>query len=106
MARAGARSGPSVTSQLRGRSDGAATVATFGEQDSLAMLKAAEPSPAEIGVWCERNGVDAWFRYGGDLAVTTNPEHEGRWNSTIEAAARLGAADRFEVLSPEQVHAR
>ena len=81
-------------------------VATFGEQDSLAMLKAAEPSPAEIGVWCERNGVDAWFRYGGDLAVTTNPEHEGRWNSTIEAAARLGAADRFEVLSPEQVHAR
>ena len=81
-------------------------VATFGEQDALAMLKAAEPSPAEIGVWCERNGVDAWFRYGGDLAVTTNPEQEGRWDASIDAAAQLGAADRFEVLSPEQVHAR
>src|SRR6266487_3732164 len=81
-------------------------VATFGEEDSVAMLKAAESSPAQIGEWCERNAVDAWFRHDGDLAVTTNEKQEGRWATTIDAAARLGAADRFEILSPEQVHAR
>ena len=81
-------------------------VATFGEEDSLAMLRAAESGPAQIGEWCQRNAVDAWFRHDGDLAVTTNARQEGRWATTIDAAARLGAADRFEILSPEQVRTR
>lgn len=81
-------------------------VATFGETEGRAMLEAAETSPAEIGAWCETHGVDAWYRRGGDLAVATNPWQEGRWASTIEAAGRLGAADRFRILSAEEVRER
>src|SRR5438132_2775726 len=64
-------------------------VATFGEHEARAMLAAAEPSPREVGDWCERNGVDAWFRHAGDLAVMTNPTQEDKWTSTIDAAKRL-----------------
>jgi glycine/D-amino acid oxidase-like deaminating enzyme len=80
-------------------------VATYGEHEAGAML-AAETGPREIGAWCEINGVDAWFRNAGDLAVTTNPTQEGKWKSTIESAARLGAADRFEILTADEVRSR
>jgi glycine/D-amino acid oxidase-like deaminating enzyme len=80
--------------------------ATFGDSDALSLLQAAAPSPTEVGAWCKQNGVDAWFRNGGDLAVTTNRTQEGKWVSTIEAAERIGVGDRFQVLSPEQVKAR
>jgi glycine/D-amino acid oxidase-like deaminating enzyme len=81
-------------------------VATYGEVEARSMLTAAEPSPREIGAWCESNGVDAWFRHAGDLAVTTNPTQEGKWTSTVEAAGRMGAADRFQILTADEVRSR
>jgi phospholipid/cholesterol/gamma-HCH transport system permease protein len=44
-------------------------IATYGEADALELLMTCGRSPAEIGAWCEANGVDAWFTRGGDLAV-------------------------------------
>ncbi len=81
-------------------------VQTFGEGDAMELVMAAGRSPTEIGQWCERYGVDAWFRHGGDLAVATSPQAEGRWGSTIEAARRLGVHDEFQVLSSEEVRKR
>jgi glycine/D-amino acid oxidase-like deaminating enzyme len=80
--------------------------ATFGDADALELLMTAGRSPAEIGAWCEEHGVDAWFTYAGDLAVATNPDQEGRWAGTIGAAARLGVADGYAVLSAEEVQRR
>ncbi len=81
-------------------------VRTYGEADAMELLMTCGRSPAEIGAWCEANGVDAWFTRGGDLAVATSPSAEGRWEGTIEAARRLGLEDEYRVLSPAEVQER
>jgi glycine/D-amino acid oxidase-like deaminating enzyme len=80
--------------------------ATYGDADTMELLMACGRSPSEIGAWCEANEVDAWFRHGGDLAVATSPQAEGRWEATIEAAGRLGVADEYQVLSADDVRKR
>jgi glycine/D-amino acid oxidase-like deaminating enzyme len=79
---------------------------TFGDDGARALLEAVAPSPSEIGAWCVAHGIDAWFRDGGDLAVATNPHHEGRWSSTIRTAERLGIARHYRELDADQVRAR
>jgi len=81
-------------------------VRTYGEADAMELLMAAGRSPAEIGAWCETNGVDAWFVHAGDLAIATNPTHEGSWTRTLELARLLGIEDEYEALTPEQVQER
>jgi glycine/D-amino acid oxidase-like deaminating enzyme len=81
-------------------------VETYGEADALELLMHVGRSPSEIGAWCEANGVDAWFRMGGDLAVASAPAHEGGWRPTLEAADSLGVRDEFEELGPVEVAAR
>jgi glycine/D-amino acid oxidase-like deaminating enzyme len=81
-------------------------VATYGEADALELVMAVGRSPTEIGAWCAANGVDAWFTHSGDLAVATNPTHEGAWARTLGLAERLGVADEYEPLTREQVRKR
>jgi glycine/D-amino acid oxidase-like deaminating enzyme len=81
-------------------------VKTYGEADALELLMTVGRSPTEIGVWCEANGVDAWFTHAGDLAVVTNPTHEGSWARTLKLAELLGIANEYEALTPEQVKER
>ncbi len=81
-------------------------VDTYGEADALELLMTVGRSPTEIGEWCGRHGVDAWFRHSGDLAVATNPTHEGRWAGLIETAARLGVEDEYLLLTPDEVQER
>lgn len=81
-------------------------VATYGEADALELLMTVGRSPTEIGEWCARHGVDAWFRHSGDLAVATNPTHEGHWAGLIETAARLGVEDEYLLLTPDEVQDR
>jgi glycine/D-amino acid oxidase-like deaminating enzyme len=78
----------------------------YGDAGAMELLMACGRSPSEIGGWCESNGVDAWFRHGGDLAVATNPAQAGAWEGSLEAARALGVEAKYEVLSPEQVQAR
>jgi glycine/D-amino acid oxidase-like deaminating enzyme len=78
----------------------------YGDADAMELLMACGRSPAEIGMWCERHGVDAWFRPGGDLAVATSPDAEGRWEKTLEAARALGVEDEYAVLTAEEVRKR
>ncbi len=81
-------------------------VRTYGEADTMELLMTCGRSPSEIGAWCEANGVDAWFRHGGDLAAATNPHHDGAWEGTLEVARRLGVEDEYAVLTPEEVQER
>ena len=48
-------------------------VARFGEERAVELLEASLASVAEIGAWCERHGVDAWYTRGGDLGLATSP---------------------------------
>src|SRR4029453_5314229 len=52
------------------------------------------------------NGVDAWFRHGGALAVATNEPHEGAWEGSMEAARALGVEDEFQILTAGEVQQR
>ena len=78
----------------------------YDDPDAMELLMTCGRSPTEIGTWCRANGVDAWFRHGGDLAVATNPKQEGGWGGSLEAAAALGVEDEFQVLSPDEVQKR
>ncbi len=80
--------------------------ATYGDADAMELLMAAGRSPSEIGAWCRANDVDAWFTHAGDLGATSNRRQEGRWEATFAAAERLGVADEYTLLSPEEVRAR
>jgi glycine/D-amino acid oxidase-like deaminating enzyme len=79
---------------------------TYGDADAMELSMTAGRSPKEIEAWCEANGVDAWFHHGGDLAVATNPTHEGAWDRTLEAARALGVESEYQVLSPAEVQER
>ena len=79
---------------------------TYGEADALELLMTMGRSPTEIGAWCERHGVDAWFRHAGDLAVATNERQEAKLVGVTETAERLGIGDEYAVLTAEQVRER
>jgi len=78
----------------------------FGDADALELCLAASRSVAEIGRFCERNGIDAWFTHGGELAVASNPFQEGMARRILEDANRLGVGDEVEELSADEVRKR
>ena len=79
---------------------------TYGDADAMELLMTCGRAPTEIGTWCRANGVDAWFRHGGDLAVATNDRHEGAWEGSLEAARALGVEDEYQILSAGEVQQR
>jgi glycine/D-amino acid oxidase-like deaminating enzyme len=60
----------------------------------------------EVGDWCDRHGVDAWYTQRGELAAATAPAHDGVWRSLVVSAERLGVRDRFVELSADEMAAR
>jgi glycine/D-amino acid oxidase-like deaminating enzyme len=75
----------------------------WGDAAALDVARAAERAVGEIGEFCEREEVDAWFRNGGYLQVSTAPAHDGVWAPALAACRELGAADAVRPLSPEEV---
>jgi glycine/D-amino acid oxidase-like deaminating enzyme len=78
----------------------------WGEAAALRIARAAEAAVAEIGAFCEQEGVDAWFRLAGYLHVSTAPAHDGAWLPALEACRELGVAEAIEPLGAAQVAAR
>ena len=59
----------------------------WGDEAALAVARAADRAVGEIGEFCEREGVDAWFRKGGYLQVSTAPAHDAVWARRSPPAA-------------------
>ncbi|HEX7060270.1 MAG TPA: FAD-binding oxidoreductase [Solirubrobacterales bacterium] len=78
----------------------------WGDAAALAVARAAEEAVAGIGAFCEKEGVDAWFRRSGYLQVSTAPAHDGVWAEALAACRELGALDAIEPLGHEQVASR
>jgi glycine/D-amino acid oxidase-like deaminating enzyme len=72
--------------------------AELGEEAAAAWAGAARESVGAIGAWCEAEGVDAWYRRGGELCVSTAPAQDG-----VGAA---GAADGATVIAQDAEAAR
>jgi glycine/D-amino acid oxidase-like deaminating enzyme len=63
----------------------------WGGEAALAVAQAAERSVHEIGEFCAAEGVDAWFRQGGYMQVSTTPAHDAIWERALDACRELGA---------------
>jgi glycine/D-amino acid oxidase-like deaminating enzyme len=77
----------------------------WGDGPALAVARAAERAVGEIGEFCEQEEVDAWFRSGGYLQVSTAAAHDDVPAEAIAACRELGASEAVEPLSPSQVAA-
>jgi glycine/D-amino acid oxidase-like deaminating enzyme len=78
----------------------------WGGEGALAVARAAEEAAVRIGEFCESEGVDAWYRQGGYMQVSTAPAHDQVWGAALAACRELGVEDAIEPLSPEQVAER
>jgi putative aminophosphonate oxidoreductase len=77
----------------------------LGKEEALRLVKASEAAIAEIGEFCEREGVDAHFHQGGWLWTATSPAQIGSWEGAVAAAEAYGEHP-FELLSGEEVQER
>jgi glycine/D-amino acid oxidase-like deaminating enzyme len=78
----------------------------FGDAPARALLDASSDAVAAVGDWCRREDVDAWFDQAGYMCVSTAPAFDGVGLTALEAATALGAPQRVEALSEEQVRRR
>ena len=78
----------------------------FGDAAALRIARASETEVDGIGAWCLENDVDAWYRRGGYLQVSTAPAHDGAWLEALRACAELGAPQACLAQSPSEVRAR
>jgi glycine/D-amino acid oxidase-like deaminating enzyme len=77
--------------------------ARWGDGPALAVAVAAEEAALRIGGFCTDEGVDAWYRQGGYLQVSTSPAHDGIDADAIEACRALGVADRLREVDAAEV---
>jgi glycine/D-amino acid oxidase-like deaminating enzyme len=78
----------------------------YGDERALACAAEVARSVTEIGGWCERHAIDAQYRHGGMLTVSTTPLHDGAWRPSTDAARRLGVEDAFCELSAGEIAER
>ena len=78
----------------------------WGDEGALAVARASAEAVAGIESFCRDEGVDAWFRRGGYLQVSTAPAHDGIWDEALAVCRQLGEGDAIEPLSPAEVAAR
>jgi glycine/D-amino acid oxidase-like deaminating enzyme len=78
----------------------------WGAEGALAVARAAEDAVDGIGEFCETEGVDAWFRRGGYLKVSTAEAFDDSTFEAVEACRELGEADAAQELSADEVAER
>jgi glycine/D-amino acid oxidase-like deaminating enzyme len=69
-----------------------------GDAAAEAWVAAARETVDAIGAWCEAEGVDAWYRKGGELVVSTAPAQD--------EGAGVAAIDGLSVLAQTAEQAR
>jgi glycine/D-amino acid oxidase-like deaminating enzyme len=77
--------------------------AEYGEAAATAWVAAARETVDAIGAWCEAEDVDAWYRKGGELCVSTAPAQDGVSADAVDGATVLAqdaAAARARCASP------
>jgi glycine/D-amino acid oxidase-like deaminating enzyme len=77
----------------------------YGDDAALAACRAADASIWAIGEWCERQGVDAWFRPADYLEAASSPAQDGAWLEAVAACRRLGVPEAYREVTAEEVQA-
>jgi glycine/D-amino acid oxidase-like deaminating enzyme len=81
-------------------------VKLFGERAAVESCAALSRSVHGIGEWCRQHGVEAWYTPGGYVGVSTSPAQDEAPDTALELAGRLGVADEYVRLTPDDVAAR
>ena len=77
-----------------------------GRDGALEVARAADGSVEGVRAFCERHGVDAWFRHGGYLRVSASTAQDGDGDDAVAACRRLGVPDQLVELSAAEVRMR
>ena len=78
----------------------------FGDRPARALLDASSAAVGAIGRWCREQEVDAWFDQSCYLCVSTALAFDEVGREAVEAAAQLGAPERVQEMSGEQIRRR
>ncbi len=78
----------------------------WGDVGGLAVARAARDAIGGVEAFCEEQGVDARFRRGGYLQVSTAPAHDGLWEEALASCRELGEGDSAQSLAPPEVAER
>ena len=81
-------------------------ITLYGPERAVAACRAIASSIQAIGEFCERSGIDAWYRHGGYMYAITAAAHEKLCEEMVALAREAGAADELRELTAEQVKAR
>lgn len=75
----------------------------FGDGPALEVARASERSVEQIGRFCEEQEVDAWYRAGGYLQVSSAEANDGAWDRAAAACRELGEPEAVQPLDASQV---
>ncbi len=77
-----------------------------GDDAARATIRASVDSVAAVGRFCETQGVDAWFRRGGQVVAAAAPAQDGAEGDAADACAALGLGAELRRIGPDEVAAR
>jgi glycine/D-amino acid oxidase-like deaminating enzyme len=77
-----------------------------GDARALAVVRASERGVHGIGEWCERAGVDAWYRAAPTLLVATSEAQLDATRDGVGACAAVGAPDEIRPLEADELRER
>ena len=81
-------------------------VTLYGPEAAVRACRAVGASIDAIGEFCERHGVDAWYRKAGYMYAVTAGAHEQICEEMVALAREVGAPDELRGLTADEVRAR
>jgi len=77
-----------------------------GDTRAVDVCHASERAVRGIGTFCEEQGVDAWYRFGGTLQVATSEAQLGDWDEVVDACREVGVPEATVPQTAEQLERR
>jgi len=78
----------------------------FGDERAVETARVSERGVRGIAEFCEKESVDAWFRYAPTMYVSTNRAQLGCFDDAIEACAQLGCAEEIQSIDARLARSR
>ncbi|HVS98910.1 MAG TPA: FAD-dependent oxidoreductase [Solirubrobacterales bacterium] len=80
--------------------------ARWGDAPALAVGRAAAAAVERIEAFCAGQGVDAWFRRGGYLQVSTTTADDEGGRDALEACHELGVPEALRPVAAAEIQGR
>jgi glycine/D-amino acid oxidase-like deaminating enzyme len=78
----------------------------FGDERALEIARTTEAIVPGVRTFCEKHGIDAWFREGGMLRISATPSQDASVDRDVEVARELGVPEEAVLLSSEELEQR